>query len=241
MKLNEKNDLKFDKKTHTYTLSGKKLESVTTFVHSFFKPFDEKAISKYVARARRNKGEKITATQVRKEWRLVRENGTKMHKQLEDFSNGKAPKNLLPETLQGIMYLNDKVHEWKGCYQLQEEKVYSYNLGLAGTIDKLIIHKYDAESQEVSLLDWKQSKEIKQTGTKIKIVDNEVIDCNYTQYALQLSTYAYILETNYKCKIKDLIIVHLTKDGYKEYKMPYMRDVVETMIKYFKVLGIKHV
>jgi hypothetical protein len=219
-------ELKFDEKTHTYTVGKKKLMSVTKFVHSFFKPFDEKTVSKYVAKARRAKGEKITATQVRKEWRLTRENGTKMHKQLEDFAHGKAPRKPLPETLVGIDYLNNKIEEWR-CTTTEEFQVFSEELGLAGTIDKMILH----EDYFVSLLDWKQSKEIKMTGTKTKIGDKEVLDCNYYQYALQLSVYAYILELEYMCKIKDLILVHITKDSYNEIIVPYLKDIVIEMLK----------
>jgi hypothetical protein len=232
MEVTMKYELKFDEKSHTYTVGKTKLTPVTQFIHQFFKPFDEKSISKFCAKARRNKGEKITATQVRKEWRLTREKGTKMHQQLEDFSNGISPRKPLLETLQGIDYLNNKVLEWKLAPQLQEFRLFSKTLKLAGTIDKLVMHEDDL----VSLVDYKQSKTIKMTGTKTKIGNLEVQDCNYYHYALQLSLYAYIMETEYLANIKELIVLHLTEDNYTEYVVPYLRDVVIQMLKVSKRL-----
>jgi len=142
------------------------------------------------------------------------------------FSLGKLPKKVLPETLIGIDYLSDKVQEWK-CPTSEEFKVFSKKLGLAGTIDKMILH----EDYLVSLLDWKQSKEIKMTGTKMKIGTYDLLDCNYYQYVLQLSVYAYILELEYMCKIKDLILVHITKEGCNEIIVPYLKEVVIEMIR----------
>jgi hypothetical protein len=99
---------------------------------------------------------------------------------------------------------------------------------LAGTIDKMIMH----EDYLVSLLDWKTSSTIKLLGSKVKIGDFDLIDCNYFHYCLQLSTYMYILEEEYACKCKELLIIHLKEDSYEEYEVPYLKDVVKYMVEH---------
>ena len=58
----------------------------------------------------------------------------------------------------------------------------------------------------------------------------------YNDYALQLSTYAWMLQMiNPDFVIKDLILVHFDhNDNQTVYNMPYLKKEVESMLKFYK-------
>ena len=89
------------------------------------------------------------------------------------------------------------------------------------------------------------NKEIKQkagfntqTRSEVKMLYplNLLPDCNYYHYALQLSTYAWMLQMiNPDFVIKDLILVHFDHSNNQTvYNMPYLKKEVESMLKFYK-------
>ena len=113
-------------------------------------------------------------------------------------------------------------------------------LRIAGQIDLLV-----KKDNEIYILDWKTNKEIKQkagfntqTRSEVKMLYplNLLPDCNYYHYALQLSTYAWMLQMiNPDFVIKDLILVHFDhNDNQTVYNMPYLKKEVESMLKFYK-------
>ena len=89
------------------------------------------------------------------------------------------------------------------------------------------------------------NKEIKQkagfntqTRSEVKMLYplNLLPDCNYYHYALQLSTYAWMLQMiNPDFVIKDLILVHFDHNNNQTvYNMPYLKKEVEAMLKFYK-------
>ncbi len=113
-------------------------------------------------------------------------------------------------------------------------------LRIAGQIDLLV-----KKGNEIYILDWKTNKEIKQkagfntqTRSEVKMLYplNLLPDCNYYHYALQLSTYAWMLQMiNPDFVIKDLILVHFDhNDNQTIYNMPYLKKEVEAMLKFYK-------
>lgn len=113
-------------------------------------------------------------------------------------------------------------------------------LRIAGQIDLLV-----KKGNEIYILDWKTNKEIKQkagfntqTHSEVKMLYplNLLPDCNYYHYALQLSTYAWMLQMiNPDFVIKDLILVHFDhNDNQTVYNMPYLKKEVEAMLKFYK-------
>ena len=65
---------------------------------------------------------------------------------------------------------------------------------------------------------------------------NNLDDCNYYHYCLQLSTYAYIIESyNPDFSIEDLVLVHFDhNDNMTVYHLPYLRKEVERMLSYYE-------
>lgn len=66
-------------------------------------------------------------------------------------------------------------------------------------------------------------------------LDN-IQDCNFYHYTLQLSLYAFLLQKiNPKFKIKKLLIVHFDHDGNEtEYQCDYLKDDVARMLLHYR-------
>ena len=113
-------------------------------------------------------------------------------------------------------------------------------LKVSGQIDCLI-----KNGNEITVLDWKTNREIKKESyynrsTKqhqmMKFPLNNIQDSNYWHYALQLSLYAYLLQTLHpEFIIKGLKLIHIDW-GQKEteYEVPYLKEDVERMLKHYK-------
>lgn len=113
-------------------------------------------------------------------------------------------------------------------------------LKLAGQIDLLV-----KNGNEISIVDWKTNKEIKQHSgfdtktrqtAKMKYPLSNLEDCNFMHYTLQLSTYAWMVQKlNPNFFIKDLILVHFDhEDNQTVYHINYLKDEVEKMLRWYK-------
>lgn len=98
---------------------------------------------------------------------------------------------------------------------------------------------------DIWVLDWKTNKEIKKRSfydknrkdvQHMKYPLNNIMDCNYWHYTLQLSTYAWILQQiKPEFNIAGLSIIHIDRSGKQtEYPLEYRKDDVERMIKHYK-------
>lgn len=230
---------KFDEKNHKYTYGERELTSVTTFIKKHFPEFDTKKISKLVAKARRNKGEKnnkgkpITAWDVRKEWKLSGEKassaGSLTHYEIEEYIRGNIDDCVCdvftPKAKQAIKWLYKS--PLTNSSMVAEKKIYDLELGLAGTIDLLCVRE-----GSVTLVDWKTNKAIskksKARGSDAKGFAG-LPNANYYHYQLQLTLYAYLLERK-GYKIDELLLVHLLDDGVVVYEMDYNKKIIEEML-----------
>ena len=113
-------------------------------------------------------------------------------------------------------------------------------LKVSGQIDCLI-----KNGNEITILDWKTNREIKKESyynrsTKqhqmMKFPLNNIQDSNYWHYALQLSLYAYLLQTLHpEFIIKGLKLIHIDREQKEtEYEVPYLKEDVERMLKHYK-------
>lgn len=113
-------------------------------------------------------------------------------------------------------------------------------LNLAGQVDLII-----KQGNEITIVDHKTNKEIKQKGffdskskaaVKMKYPLNNLEDCNFNHYQLQLSTYAWMLQKfNPDFVIKDLILNHYDHTGKNTlYHCKYLKEEVIRMLAYYK-------
>jgi len=239
--LNKSKLISLEEKSHTYTLSNSniKFQSVTEFIHKFFKPFDEKKIAKKLT-STHPKYKGISTAELINSWNKRRDRGTLVHKQIERFieileKNKKLSKeethSLDPKTKQGVHFLQK--HCIKESNILAPEVIiYSEELKIAGTIDLIIFNK---QKKYISLVDWKTNKQINQTSFNskqkgIKEPVKNIDDCNFNHYTLQLSIYQYILEKHYNIPVNGLILVHLKENNFRYIKCDFKKEIVKKML-----------
>lgn len=113
-------------------------------------------------------------------------------------------------------------------------------LRIAGQIDLLV-----KKGNKIIIGDYKTNKKIDvksffdsktKSSTKMKYPLNNLDDCNYNHYCLQLSTYAWMIQKyNPEFEIEDLVLIHFDhSDNMTVYHLPYLKDEVIKMLAYYK-------
>lgn len=115
-------------------------------------------------------------------------------------------------------------------------------LKLAGQVDLLI-----KDGNHITIVDYKTNKKLDQKSyfdttikgnTKMKYPLNNIMDCNFLHYTLQLSTYAWMVQQlNSEFIIDRLIIIHYDhSDKVTKYDIEYKKDDV---IRCLNIINIK--
>ena len=231
MNIINNNDIRLDLDKHEYSLlddSAISFTSVTTFVNSFFEPFDEVKVSNHlVNNVPKYFGE--TPESLIEKWNLARKHGTDVHLEIENWiKDGTPPKD--QKSIAAKKWIDGYVVR-PNIETFSEVIVYSKELCIAGTMDVLMVNK---DSEEHVIIDWKTSKRIDKKSFKgktgIKKETSDIEDCNYNHYALQLSLYRFILEEYYNIQVSRQLIAHLKEDGLESYSTPYMKKEILDMI-----------
>lgn len=174
------------------------------------------------------------------------ERGTKIHEEIEN-SFYKEPKNISLQKF-GI---GGKFECKKNYYDLDleygvypEYLIYRESddgiLKIAGQVDLII-----KCGNDIYIIDHKSNRKIDlksgfntvtKTNAKMKYPLNNLMDCNFYHYSLQLSTYAWMLQKlNPNFIIKDLILNHYDHDGNNTiYHCDYLKKDVERMLYHYK-------
>jgi hypothetical protein len=208
------------------------LTPVTTFVKSFFRPFNEKEIAVRVAMGRKYSGvdPKCTMRKVLSEWKAIAADGTKVHKEIEEILQGNPKSDSVDlRTVRGIDALYSNIEkDFKPLRRYPELRVYSEAWKIAGTIDLLLID----ELGRFVIVDWKTNRTLRFEGDPI--TDGPIkglMECNFDVYQLQLSTYAALLEREYGLQCNGLFVVHLTNDSTKVIPVDYKKSIVTKMVE----------
>lgn len=174
------------------------------------------------------------------------ERGTKIHAELENsFYSKKKDISLAKYQIGGKF----ECHKGRTALDL-ENAVYpeylihwdspSGKLHIAGQIDLLV-----KKGNSICIGDWKTNRKIEtksfynsktKSSVKMKFPLNNLDDVNYWHYCLQLSTYAYIIESyNSDFNIEDLVLVHFDhEDNMTVYHLPYLKKEVERMLSFYE-------
>jgi hypothetical protein len=112
-----------------------------------------------------------------------------------------------------------------------EKIVFSPTLRLSGTIDMLA---KDKDTNTYYIIDWKTNKKLTMTGNKTALHPVEDLrDCNYSKYILQLNTYrAILINEGYVDGPIDLKIIHINRDvGIPQvYDVDIREDLMEKLL-----------
>jgi thiol-disulfide isomerase/thioredoxin len=209
--------------------------SVTTLVSHFKKPFDAKKVAEKVSKNKKSKWYGISPEDIQNIWNAESTRattlGTYYHNQRESDLCALASIERegftipifspLPEK-DGIKYASIQKLE-PGVYP--EHMMYLKSVGICGQSDLVEI-----VNGKVNVIDYKTNKEIKTEsytdweGKSDKLLPplDNLDDCNFNHYALQLSIYMYIiLKHNPKLKPGRIFIHHITFEQEKEDKWGY--------------------
>lgn len=238
--------------------------SVTTFIGRFKDPFDSKAMAERCSKRkptplRPNKWYGIPPEKILEIWdrenkrstdigslyHYIREHGVRSKPFL--LRNGKEYKVYEPDDKTDAKYsLDQKLSE--GIYP--EHIVYMKSAGIVGQADR-----FEVIGDVLDIYDYKTVKEMELKSyvnwegksKKLNPPLGHLDDCNFYEYALQLSIYMYMaLRHNRKLKPGKMILEHIIfeLEGMDEYgfpinkldadKNPIVKDIVEYEVPYLK-------
>lgn len=183
--------------------------------------------------------------------RLSCERGTKIHAELENaLYKAGANVSLKKYGIGGKFECRKDYTELDLPYGVYPEYLISRQsndgvLRIAGQIDLLV-----KNGNKIIICDYKTNEKIDmksgfntQTKSSAKMLYplNNLDDCNYYHYTLQLSTYAWMIQKlNPDFEIEDLILIHYDHSGnVTQYHLDYLKDEVERMLAFHKKQTIK--
>jgi len=226
--------IKFTESNHSYCINGSMdFISVTTLIDKFREKFDaDEAIMKMRNSSKPMKEEYQGKTdeQIKQKWEgggnEASEKGKKLHKDIEQFYEGKPIKEQTTDRKQFLSFVQE--HPEFKPYRT-EYVIYDETFKIAGTIDAL----YKVE-EEFVIADWKSGKEIKKEN-KFKNFFKPVShlpDSNFWHHSLQQNFYKYILENNYNIKVDRMFLVwlHPNNISYELIEVPDLQKEVKDMI-----------
>lgn len=199
-----------------------------------------------------NKEQQAVLDGWQKENEIACERGTKIHADLENMFISKKTTDLKRFGIGGKFLVNtNQTLENSGTSLLDVENgvfpeylIFRQSddgiLKIAGQVDLLV-----KEGNNITIIDWKTNKKIDEKSyynPQLKKFDmmkyplNNLMDCTLLHYAMQLSTYAWMVQKlNPEFKIVGLKIVHFDHQGNtKEYELNYLKNEVERMLKDYK-------
>ena len=244
--------------------------SVTKFVGLFKQKFDPIAVSIKCSKNKKSKWYGFTPEEIQGHWAHETDRavtaGTFYHDQRESDlievdtieRSGRPIPIIKPIYLDGIKH-SPIQRLTEGIYP--EHFVYLKSAGICGQSDRVEVVK-----DTVDVIDYKTNKEIKKesfkswdgVSQKMSGPITHLDDCNFNHYALQLSTYMYmILKHNPRYKPGKMALHHVIfeKDGEDKfgnpilckdandkpivktvipYEVPYLKSEVINMIKYIQ-------
>jgi ATP-dependent exoDNAse (exonuclease V) beta subunit len=229
----------FKEDNHEYSIIGMEYKptSVTTLIHKYFPEFNADAVINNMMTSRnwcKSKYFGRTPESIKEEWKTSGEEaarlGTVMHKNIEDYLNQESTTDIADMLVNQIISQEEYdskefkmfLHFWtdfKRQYPIlkpyrTEWLVYDSDVGIAGSIDCVLSDNQD----NLVIIDWKRSKEIKMTNRYEKGIYpfNNYDNCNYSHYSLQLNFYRHMLETKYGKNVifMMLVILHPNQPSY---------------------------
>jgi len=261
--------LEFDESSHAYKHEGKVLTAVTTFLKQFEPAFNAVDISWAMAK-KQMKEVKLDPTteeidtlakEIRKGWEAKGEDaathGTGVHLMMEKFFNDGEV--IYPKTEEFLNLIKKEYDMYYKEYRA-EVRIFDAVLGIAGTVDMPLVRK--CKELVLDIEDFKSNKfkgimydSISRKDGKLKHYNSYMLDplghlerCNYVSYAMQLSTYAYIFERLFACKIGRLGIRWIEFDfdehvviSTRLIPVPYMRSDVINLFSNVKVAQEKSI
>lgn len=246
--------LSFNEEEHIYSLGGVEFSSVSNIVSKFFREFDALSIS-----LKKCYGNELEAAKLRERWEskgaIASQAGTFLHKQIEDYLNGKE----IPDLLCDVSYQGNYVkcsqrldisREWSYFKAFErntpfvpfrtEWRIYDADARMAGTLDFVCA----CPDGTYEIYDWKRSNKIDpiESNTRANGLNGleHLTDTSYSHYCLQQNLYRYMLQKNYGLKVNrmNLVVLHPELPTYRVVPIPPMDREISIIVDYIKITTI---
>jgi ATP-dependent exoDNAse (exonuclease V) beta subunit len=229
-------DIEFDEPLHKYTILGATdFTSVTTFIGKLFEHFDADAVIAKMMNGKnwpKSKYFGMSADAIKKQWAdagtVAAAEGTKMHADIENYYKCEPFENGSLEFKQFLQFATEF-----GLRPYRSEwRVYNEEIKIVGTIDMVFEHP----DGTVSIYDWKRSKKLERYDSWGKRAKHPALkhipDTNYWHYALQLNLYQYILETKYKLRVIDRVLIccHPERSEFEAAPVPNLQHEIQVLL-----------
>lgn len=242
--------------------------SVTRLIHFFKEPFDTVKMAEACSKGKNPKYNKMKPEDIIALWASENKRavnlGSWYHDQREKdllacntITREGRELQIVNPLMDGMVKLAPDQQLVEGIYP--EHLVYLKSVGICGQADRIEI-----VNDRIDVYDYKTNKEIKtesfvgKNGKSKKLLGplSHLDECNYNEYALQLSTYMYIIQKHnfnlnpgrIQLDHVEFEIDHIDKNGYPviahdakgdpmvkrviPYELPYMKKEVIAMFKY---------
>lgn len=217
-------ELKFVEKTHTYTVQGKRMPSVSGLIKNYYKDFDSKAQSVRTARVYGRKPEDVRA-----EWKAISdeacERGTRVHLFAEDYVWDRSLKPSCQQEEAACSFW-DTLPSWLVPVTM-EIQMFHKEFDFAGTADIVL---YNKRTDKLIIADYKTNKDLfkNHRGQTMLKPFSHLLDMPLNKYQLQLSYYQILLEQT-GFEVESRVVVWLKKDG--TFDMYHTEDYTEILNK----------
>lgn len=226
----------FDKKKHKYTNDEFDIEyiSVTTLINSFKEEFDLEKQSKIVAER-----EGVSQDVIKERWNSIRTKacdfGTSVHSIVENFYKSGGVENKDDERVLKFV----KLSKLKPKDVKSEVLLFNHEYRVAGTADIIVDN-----DNSFDVVDIKTNKNFRFSSKYNKTLHaplNHMDECEYSIYALQVSTYAYLYHCLTGKKVGNLSLYWYNKEENEFFHYPalYLYQDVKNMLNTFKSRGFK--
>jgi hypothetical protein len=226
----------FDEAAHTYTHSetAEQYISVTTLLGKYKTPFDKDKHSLRVAE-REGVPQELVLEMWEQENKKATTRGTKIHKLMEnyiEFGEKVEDYNWLFKSYDKVVsYTIDK---YKKIYS--ENLLYNDTYRIAGTADLIYDH-----GEYFTIGDFKTNKRFNFTSDyseHFKAPIDHLLYCEFNNYALQMSMYAYMYEQSSGKKCKKIVVYYLKEDKWLPIHCNYLKSDIVNILNDYKTKGL---
>ena len=221
----------FDQDSHTYTNSStqEKYISVTTLLGKYKQPFDKEKHSLRVAK-REGISQELVLEMWDKENKRSTDRGTKIHKLMEnyiDFGERKDDYNWLYKSYDKAV--THTISKFNKVYS--ENLLYTHKYKIAGTADLIYDH-----GDYFTIGDFKTNKKFNYTSDfneYFKTPIDHLPYCEFNNYALQMSLYAYMYEELTGKKCKKIVVFYLNEDKWQSIHCNYLKSDIQKILTHY--------
>lgn len=221
----------FDEKLHTYTNSESKEKyiSVTTLLGKYKTPFDKDKHSLRVAE-REGVSQELVLEMWDKENKKATDRGTKIHKLMENYvSYGEKAEDYdwLYKSYDKVT--SHSVNKFKKIYS--ENLLHDHSYKIAGTADLIYDH-----GDYFTIGDFKTNKKFNYTSDFNEYFKDPIDHlpyCEFNNYALQMSMYAYMYEKISNKKCKKILVFYLREDKWQPIYCNYLKSDICNILNHY--------